>query len=144
LWNWQTIDSCFVSEQWHVHSNVGFAFSVIGVFLIVCAIEAARRSARDYDRMLITQRKIMLDSKLPVDSWALHPTRKEQLVRGVFYGVQFSAAYMLMLIAMSYNGFVLFAIFLGGTVGYVLFGGDTLQFGVTSEASVEGRNGPCC
>lgn len=46
---------------------VGFAFSVIGVFLIVCAIEATRRTARDYDRMLVTQRKLMLDNKSPVN-----------------------------------------------------------------------------
>lgn len=46
---------------------VGFAFSVIGVFLIVCAIEATRRSARDYDRMLQTQRMLKSDNGAPKD-----------------------------------------------------------------------------
>lgn len=31
-----------------------------------------------------------------------------------------------MLIGMYYNGYMLFAIFLGGTVGYIAFGSDTL------------------
>jgi hypothetical protein len=41
---------------------VGFAFSVIGVFLIVCALEAVRRTARDYDRWVVTQRKIKFNN----------------------------------------------------------------------------------
>ncbi|KAF3359018.1 hypothetical protein VdG1_02580 [Verticillium dahliae VDG1] len=31
LWNWQTIDSCFISESWHVTSTGMFAGSCIGV-----------------------------------------------------------------------------------------------------------------
>ncbi|KAG9118951.1 Copper Transporter integral membrane protein that functions in high affinity copper transport [Ceratobasidium sp. 392] len=65
LWNWYTIDSCFLSEQWHIHSKVGFAFSVIGIFLIVCAVEAVRRAARNYDRVIVAQRISNLDQSRP-------------------------------------------------------------------------------
>ncbi|ELU43033.1 Ctr domain-containing protein [Rhizoctonia solani AG-1 IA] len=131
LWNWQTIDACFVSAQWHVRSKVGFAFSVIGVFLIVLGIEAFRRSARDYDRWVTTQKKIRLNN----NSSLTQPTWNEQVVRGLFYGVQFSAAYILMLIAMSYKG---------GFVGYTLFGGDTFELGATSDAAAGGHSSACC
>ncbi|KAJ1309356.1 hypothetical protein OPQ81_006135 [Rhizoctonia solani] len=144
LWNWQTIDACFVSAQWHVRSKVGFAFSVIGVFLIVLGIEACRRTARDYDRWIATQRKIRFNNNASITQWDLKPTWKEQVVRGLFYGVQFSAAYILMLIAMSYNGFVLFAIFLGGFIGYTLFGGDTLELGASNDAAAGGHSSACC
>ncbi|KAG8721149.1 hypothetical protein FRC08_015447 [Ceratobasidium sp. 394] len=98
LWNWSTIDACFVSEQWHVRNEVAFAFSII----------STRRMARNYDRMLSAKH----GSASKTTSAPLRPTLREQLVRGAFYGVQFSAAYVLMLIAMSYNGFAIFAIFL--------------------------------
>lgn len=35
------------------------------------------------------------------------PTIQQQLVRGAFFGIQFTVAYLLMLIAMYYNGYML-------------------------------------
>lgn len=60
LWNWYTVDACFLSSTWHIRSNGMFAGSVIGVFLLVIAIEAVRRLGREYDRRLI---KAALDSQ---------------------------------------------------------------------------------
>ncbi|KAG8717519.1 hypothetical protein FRC08_007290 [Ceratobasidium sp. 394] len=141
LWNWEVFDSCFISAQWHVRSEVGFAFSIISTFLIAFLIEGTRRSARNYDRMLTAKHAA---SNKEAGSGPLRPTLNEQLIRGAFYGVQFSAAYILMLIAMSYNGFAIFAIFLGGTAGYIIFGTDTLNL-ASAEASNEAvRTGACC
>ncbi|KAG8693252.1 Copper Transporter integral membrane protein that functions in high affinity copper transport, partial [Ceratobasidium sp. 423] len=106
LWNWEVVDSCFISDQWHVTNEVGFAFSIIGIFLITFLIEGVRRAARNYDRILSAKHGTLSKNSTP-----LRPTMSEQLIRGTFYGVQFSAAYVLMLIAMSFNGFALFAIF---------------------------------
>jgi copper transporter 1 len=55
LWNWYTIDSCFLAETWHNKTKGAFAGSVIGVFLLVIAIEAFRRGIREYDRRLTRQ-----------------------------------------------------------------------------------------
>ena len=52
LWNWNTVDSCFLSSSWQIRSKGMFAGSVIGVFLLVIAIEAVRRGAREYDRYI--------------------------------------------------------------------------------------------
>ncbi|KAG8711749.1 hypothetical protein FRC08_015506 [Ceratobasidium sp. 394] len=140
LWNWSTIDACFVSEQWHVRNEVAFAFSIISIFLIAFLIEGTRRMARNYDRMLSAKH----GSASKTTSAPLRPTLREQLVRGAFYGVQFSAAYLLMLIAMSYNGFAIFAIFLGGTAGYIIFGVDTLNLASIEASSEAVRAGACC
>jgi copper transporter 1 len=32
LYNWYTVDSCFLAKSWHVHTLAQFAGSVIGVF----------------------------------------------------------------------------------------------------------------
>lgn len=62
-------DACFISSDWcagtldpalltqdrHVRSEVAFAFTVIGVFLIVGLIEGVRRAGREFDRRIIAQ-----------------------------------------------------------------------------------------
>jgi copper transporter 1 len=53
LWNWYTVDTCFISSTWHNNTKAKFAGSVIGVFLLVIAIEGLRRLARDYDRRIV-------------------------------------------------------------------------------------------
>jgi hypothetical protein len=53
LWNWYTVDACFLANSWHVKSRGMFAGSVIGVFFLVIAIEAVRRAGREYDRRLV-------------------------------------------------------------------------------------------
>lgn len=55
LWNWDTIDTCFISESWHVTSRGMFAGSCIGVVLLVIALEFLRRSVKEFDRYLIRQ-----------------------------------------------------------------------------------------
>ncbi|QRV85625.1 copper transport protein CTR2 [Ceratobasidium sp. AG-Ba] len=137
LWNWEIKDSCFISEQWHITNEVGFAFSIIGIFLITFLIEGVRRAARNYDRMLTAKHTAQgKGDKVP--------TLQEQLMRGAFYGVQFSAAYIIMLVAMSYNGFAIFAIFLGGTAGYIIFSTDTLNFAAAEANNEVVRTGACC
>ncbi|KAI9717392.1 MAG: hypothetical protein M1812_004744 [Candelaria pacifica] len=52
LWNWYTIDSCFLARSWHVRSAGGFAGSCIGVILLVIALEFLRRTQREFDGYL--------------------------------------------------------------------------------------------
>jgi hypothetical protein len=55
LWNWYTVDTCFLSSTWHNNTKAKFAGSVIGVFFLVIAIEGFRRLARDCDRHITKQ-----------------------------------------------------------------------------------------
>ncbi|GME57939.1 CTR copper transporter protein [Neofusicoccum parvum] len=55
LWNWYTIDACFLAESWHITSRGMFAGSCIGVILMVMLLEFLRRTAKEYDRLLLRQ-----------------------------------------------------------------------------------------
>jgi copper transporter 1 len=68
----------------------------------------------------------------------IKPPWPQHIVRGLFYGSQFTAAFFVMLIGMFFNAGMLIAIFLGQTVGYIAFGRDTLQL----EETVD--DGCCC
>ncbi|WVF68299.1 hypothetical protein IAT40_003064 [Kwoniella sp. CBS 6097] len=150
LWNWNTVDACFLASTWHVRSKGGFAGTIIGIFLLCISIEFVRRVGREYDRRLILAAKSTVAGVLPeVDAnkgsdapamtYHFRPSWVQQIVRGVAYGSQFTAAFLVMLLGMYFNGFVLFAIFLGQTTGYILFGRDTCTASVDHVAS-----GSCC
>ncbi|KAK2611448.1 hypothetical protein N8I77_004786 [Diaporthe amygdali] len=53
LWNWNTVDSCFISRSWHVTSSGMFAGSCIGVLLLVMLLELLRRMVKEYDALLV-------------------------------------------------------------------------------------------
>ncbi|CAG8957257.1 hypothetical protein HYFRA_00010679 [Hymenoscyphus fraxineus] len=52
LWNWYTIDACFISRTWRITTPGMFAGSCIGVILLVISLEFLRRVSREYDRYL--------------------------------------------------------------------------------------------
>ncbi|KAL4979672.1 Ctr copper transporter [Aspergillus desertorum] len=53
LWNWNTIDACFLARSWHIRSRGMFAGSCIGVICLVVILELLRRIAREYDAFII-------------------------------------------------------------------------------------------
>ncbi|KAJ5094603.1 hypothetical protein N7456_010464 [Penicillium angulare] len=58
LWNWHTIDACFISRSWHITSRGMFAGSCIGALLLVIALEALRRLGREYDAFILRRARI--------------------------------------------------------------------------------------
>lgn len=62
LWNWYTVDACFIAESWHIRSNGMFAGCCIGVILLVFSLEFLRRAGKEYDRYLVAQYRKSLDT----------------------------------------------------------------------------------
>lgn len=58
LWNWNTIDACFLSSTWHITSKGMFAGSCIGVILLVMSLEFLRRVGREYDAFIIRRARL--------------------------------------------------------------------------------------
>ncbi|KAF2087318.1 Ctr copper transporter [Saccharata proteae CBS 121410] len=55
LWNWYTIDACFLTSSWHISTRGQFAGSCIGVILLVIVLEGLRRLSKEYDRLILRQ-----------------------------------------------------------------------------------------
>jgi solute carrier family 31 (copper transporter), member 1 len=53
LWNWYTVDTCFLSSSWHVTSSGMFAGSCIGVICLVISLEFLRRLGKEYDQIIV-------------------------------------------------------------------------------------------
>ncbi|OZJ03836.1 hypothetical protein BZG36_04314 [Bifiguratus adelaidae] len=149
LLNWYVEDACFISAAWHIRTRAQFAGTIIGVFFIAALIEGTRRLSREFDRRLTKAHLARiqengLDSKTnPGESMQtlvpVMPFWREQLVRGFLYGLQYTAAFFVMLLGMSFNVPVLIAIFTGATFGYIVFGRDTLLLAETNRKTVDRR-----
>lgn len=132
-----------------------FAGSCIGVVCLVLSLEFFRRLAKAYDRYLIRQHanqgrtqslsslsdsdgllqsnsinKDVRAGSRPVSrsapSQAFRPSILQQTVRAALHMMQFGIAYIIMLLAMYYNGYFIISIFLGAFIGSFIFNWETL------------------
>jgi len=159
LWNWNTIDSCFLASSWKITSNGVFAGSCIGVVLLVISLEMLRRAVKEYDRFLINKHLKSLPAATrsskagsddgspapncsPIVDKGYRPTIFEQAIRALLHMVQFAVAYFVMLLAMYYNGYIIICIFLGAYIGSFIFHWEPLGGGQQTSASKEAT--VCC
>jgi copper transporter 1 len=139
LWNWNIIDSCFLSESWHITNNAMFAASCIGTALLVVCLEFLRRVSTEYDAFLLRQFQRQLRAQQAALAVAMpsnccdgptstlgtqHATFRasalQQLVRAVIHGVTLGLAYIVMLLVMNFNGYIFISVILGAILGKFL------------------------
>ncbi|KAK5318294.1 hypothetical protein LTR93_008340 [Exophiala xenobiotica] len=133
LWNWTTIDACFLSSSWHITSKGMFAASCIGVIFLVVSLEFFRRISKEYDLAILRQfqRKIAAQDsrKSPNCSTScgigsqlvmFRASPLQQLIRAVLHAATFGIAYIIMLLAMYFNGYLIICIFIGAGLGKFL------------------------
>ncbi|KAF9882473.1 high affinity copper transporter [Colletotrichum karsti] len=155
LWNWYTIDACFLAESWQIKNAGMFAASCIGVGVLTVFLEIFRRLGKEYDALIQRQfqaRAAELQSRIPKETSSCcdsesTPTAAvvaasqtlvfrasplQQLIRSVIHAATFGLAYIVMLLAMYYNGYLIISIIIGAGLGKFLC--DWLVVRVTLEA----------
>lgn len=184
LWNWYTIDSCFLAESWHVGSNGAFAASCIGTILLVIILEALRRVGKEYDDWIArgfqaraAQARLGLASSGPSGAAASssssatgNPTKGptatvtpasaawkrlggaggagavgngrtvvfrasplQQVLRAVIHAAALGLAYIVMLLVMSYNGYIIICVIIGGGLGKFFCDWMTRQYVIDGD-----------
>jgi copper transporter 1 len=141
LWNWYTIDACFLTSNWYIQNRGVFAASCVGVALLAVLLEAFRRLCRDYDAYIVRQLAAVNDK---ASSRPPRVTPVQQLVRTVLHTATFGVAYILMLLAMYYNGYIIISIFLGIAVGKFLCDWLTLDTARGVSCADEDGMAQCC
>ncbi|KAK3382324.1 Ctr copper transporter family-domain-containing protein [Lasiosphaeria ovina] len=133
LFTWNTENLCIVFRQWHVRSTAGLIFSLLAVVAIGVGYEALREGIRRYEAAAnkrvetapppgsITENTPFLAAGQNKDE----VTRQAHVIKAVLYGVQNFYAFMVMLIFMTYNGWVMVSVSVGAGLGYLIFGGRT-------------------
>lgn len=170
LWNWNTIDACFLSQSWYIANNSMFAASCIGVVLLVVCLEALRRMGREYEQWITKgwqRRAAALGAEkgccqpveVPVPGIqnqtstvgrlvTFRATPLQQFIRAVIHAVTFGVAYLVMLLVMSYNGYIIVCVIIGAGLGKFLCDWMTRRIvvGTGAEAPVMQLDEPtvCC
>ncbi|KAF2970734.1 hypothetical protein GQX73_g2751 [Xylaria multiplex] len=133
LWNWNTIGSCFFAESWKIKTEGMMAATCIGVFLLAIVLEFVRRVGKEYDHLILRQFQQHVDAQAAMakaegdccsegtravnQTVIFRATAIQQLIRSFIHAVAFGIAYILMLIAMAFNGYVIIVIIIGAGFG---------------------------
>ena len=194
LWNWYTIDTCFIARSWHVNTKGQFAGSCIGCFLLVLSAQWLHRIAREYDAA-IARRKAMAqeivdngsksvgsdgsDSTeiankkslmfLPANTGAAnlfqpilyalshdwfwnfnerssssvaYPSLIEHLIKALIFTIQWGQSYIIMLLFMYYNGYIIISCILGALFGRIIFNYEPITCTTRSESGENDKK--CC
>ncbi|KAG9244676.1 Ctr copper transporter family-domain-containing protein [Calycina marina] len=144
LWNWTTIDSCFISRSWHITSTGMFIGSCFAVVFLVVALEALRRGAREFDRFLVRQARAVKncpgasseydkndtnEARCGPPTKPTRPNLWQQLVRALLHCAQFTVAYFIMLLAMYFNGYIIISIIVGAFLGSFICSWEAISLG---------------
>ncbi|KAH8770807.1 ctr copper transporter [Diaporthe sp. PMI_573] len=140
LWNWYTIDSCFLAESWHVGSNGAFAASCIGTILLVMILEALRRVGKEYDDWILRgfqARAAQARLGLSQQAVVFRASPLQQVLRSVIHAAALGLAYIVMLLVMSYNGYIIICVIIGGGLGKFFCDWMTRQYIIDGDGSGE-------
>jgi len=147
LFTWDYHNVCVVFRQWQITTPLSLIISLLGVVAIVAGYEALREAIRQFEAR--TNKRIeTVPRDLPTthgdgeDDQEEHiaettpffrrpghnrddAAKRAHVIKSVLYGVQNFYAFMIMLIFMTYNGWIMVAVSVGAGLGYLLFGGRT-------------------
>lgn len=96
--------------------------SCVGVMLFAATMELCRRGGRELDKMLADRLtwSVLSSAGGPTGQRRVVTVRAsawQQLLRSVFHAITFGGTYIIMLLAMYFNGYMLISIFIGAGLG---------------------------
>nr|OQO30581.1 hypothetical protein B0A51_01207 [Rachicladosporium sp. CCFEE 5018] len=130
LFTWSTENLCIVFSSWRVTSSASLIISLAAIVALTAGYEALREASRRYE-MRLEQRVEGMTSRGERSSllWVGQGRGAEEqtgrVVKAAFYGVQVFYSFFIMLLFMTYNGWIMVAVGFGAFLGYLLFGGSS-------------------
>ncbi|KAF8984724.1 hypothetical protein BGZ46_007204 [Entomortierella lignicola] len=124
LFNWDTENLCIIFESWNINSPSALVFSCLFIIGLAASYELLRSQSRSYEERLIEGARKRQGGEstshtvggnnaedeiplLPSRSGAFRVSNQQQLTRALFYTAQVFLGYFLMLIFMTYNGYLI-------------------------------------
>ncbi|KAF2085686.1 ctr copper transporter family protein [Saccharata proteae CBS 121410] len=120
LFTWDTTDLCIVFRQWHITSTFSLIWSLLAVAALCAGYEAVREVSRRYEASVAVGAKDNVG--IPRRPTSSRDERKAKLVKASLYAVQVFYSFFIMLLFMTYNGWVMLAVAVGAFAGYLMFG----------------------
>ncbi|KAI9027621.1 Ctr copper transporter [Phycomyces nitens] len=134
LFNWQIENVCVVFRSWHISTSWGLFGSCLVIFAIAAGYEYLRAWSTTLDQQWAdAEWKKQADGRVDVghhesdleSSEADIPLRvggRQEIIRSSVYALLVAISFWLMLVFMTYNGYLMIAVVLGAGVGHYVFG----------------------
>jgi len=133
LFTWSTQDLCIVFRGWHVTGTFSLIWTLLAIVALSAGYEAVRELSRRYESETAIRLEDMphghVDGHTHESSSLLWPgrtraqvERSSKIYKAALYGIQVFYSFFIMLLFMTYNGWVMLAVAVGAFVGYLLFG----------------------
>ncbi|SMR51253.1 unnamed protein product [Zymoseptoria tritici ST99CH_1A5] len=136
LFTWDTENLCIVFSGWRVTGTLSLIVSLLAIIVMTAGYEAVREASRRYEAKVAarvgqkgsgappnredtdTERRSLLRSGNPAKA------DEGRITKAAFYAVQVFYSFFIMLLFMTYNGWIMLAVGVGAFVGYLMFSGS--------------------
>ncbi|KAG9285420.1 hypothetical protein G9A89_010895 [Geosiphon pyriformis] len=165
LFNWQRENLCIVFKWWRVDSLFTLLIACLLVALLTASYEALREASRKYEQRIYegelyrlrdhvsagplhsSRNSLEDDGDLGANIYVkddvpllgaistVKLTRRQQMTRSFLYALQVFISMFVMLIFMTYNGFLMISVVIGAGVGYYIFAARILSLNTSSTKS---------
>jgi len=127
LFTWDNTNLCIIFRWWHVSSTFTLLLSLVAVALLTAGYEGVREASRRYEA---SSAEYM--NSLPIGEddpssfkWlgkgAGTAEQRTKFIKAAFYAVQVFYSFFIMLLFMTYNGWVMLSVAVGAFIGYLTF-----------------------
>ncbi|CED84906.1 Copper transporter [Phaffia rhodozyma] len=149
LFNWQVEDTCVVFRSWHISNWLGMVMSCLAIILIALGYEWTKHKLALYDRRVAASLFPARTSPSRTSSGMSSPTQDSptypigyvvgipptaRLVRATGYALSVFISFFLMLVFMTYNGYLILATVVGAGVGHYVYNQDMEPLSVLNPA----------
>jgi len=137
VFTWNTQDLCIIFRSWHIRTTAGLLFSLLAVALLTAGYEALREASRRYEYYVDKRGENLPRPQNHLEDvtentpflWTgkaqIEVNRKAHVIKSILYGCQVFYSFFIMLLFMTYNGWVMIAVGVGASIGFLLFGKNT-------------------
>jgi len=137
IFTWNTQNLCVVFDWWQIKGPLSLIFTLVAVALLTAGYEAIREASRRYDaksaegvnRLPPDTSDDTLGNDRSLRSWFARlgqnqagQEQRDKMIKAFLYAVQVFYSFFIMLLFMTYNGFIMLAVAVGAFIGYLAFG----------------------
>ncbi|RVD85849.1 uncharacterized protein DFL_004154 [Arthrobotrys flagrans] len=118
LFTWDPTNLCIIFRSWHVRGTVSLVFSLLAIVALTAGYEFVREISRQYEARLEAKRGVLRRE----GTGGTTIKKDGQLIKALLYALQVFYSFFIMLLFMTYNGWVMLAVAVGAFVGYMIWG----------------------
>jgi len=115
LFTWSYKDTCVVFNWWHIRTRLQFIISCLIVVGLATYYEYLKFRFVKYASETTASNRVSTTTN---GSGVSQIARREKFYRTIHYGIQVGFSFMLMLVFMTYNGWLMLAVVVGAALGY--------------------------